>query len=199
MTILSATLLLFLVLDPIGNVPAFLCILKDTQPDRQPRIIVRELLIALFILIFFMFLGRYILLVLHISEPALSISGGIILFMIAIRMIFSTVSEMFLGGPSGEPFIVPLAVPLIAGPSAVATVLLLMAREPQRWLEWLLAVVLAWFGAGIILLFCGPLRRLFGQRGLTAMERLMGMILTTVAVEMFISGLSDLLSRNPQF
>jgi MarC family membrane protein len=195
MTILSATTLLFLVLDPIGNVPAFLCILKDTAPHRQPRIIIRELLIALAILIFFMFIGRYILLILGISQPALSISGGIILFLIAIRMIFSTVSEMFVGGAAGEPFIVPLAVPLIAGPSAVATVLLLMAREPQRWPEWLLAVVIAWFAAGVILLFCGPLRQLFGQRGLTAMERLMGMILTTVAVQMFISGIFELLAR----
>jgi len=199
MTILSATLLLFLVLDPVGNVPAFLCILKDTEPERQRHIIVRELLIALFVLVFFMFLGRYILLILRISEPALSISGGIILFLIAIRMIFSSVSEMFVGGPGGEPFIVPLAVPLIAGPSAVATVLLLMAREPHRWLEWLAAVVLAWFFAGVILLFCAPLRRLFGQRGLTAMERLMGMILTTVAVEMFISGVFELVARSRQF
>jgi MarC family membrane protein len=199
MTVFSATLLLFLVLDPVGNVPAFLCILKDTEPGRQRHIIIRELLIALFVLIFFMFVGRYILIVLRISEPALSISGGIILFLIAIRMIFSSVSEMFLGGPAGEPLIFPLAVPLIAGPSAVATVLLLMAREPHRWLEWLLAVVLAWFSAGVILLFCAPLRRLFGQRGLTAMERLMGMILTTVAVEMFISGVSDLVLQSQQF
>lgn len=183
----------------MGNVPAFLCILKDTDPKRQPHIIVRELLIALFVLVAFMFLGRYILLLLRISEPALSISGGIILFLIAIRMIFSSVSQMFLGGPEGEPFIVPLAVPLIAGPSAIATVLLLMAREPQRWLEWLLAVVFAWFLTGLILLFCGSLRYVLGPRGLTAMERLMGMILTTVAVEMFISGLNDLLGRHGQF
>jgi len=195
MTILSATLLIFLVLDPVGNVPAFMCILKGMEPRRQAHIIIREMLIALAILIAFMFLGPYILLTLQISQPALSIAGGIILFLIAIRMIFSSVSDMFVGDQEGEPFIVPLAVPLIAGPSAAATILLLMARDPARWLEWLVAVVFAWFLAGIILLFSGPVSRLVGQRGLIAMERLMGMILTTVAVEMFIDGLFDLLNR----
>lgn len=194
MTILSATLLIFLVLDPVGNVPAFMCILKGMEPKRQARIIIREMLIALAILIAFMFLGPYILLTLQISQPALSIAGGIILFLIAIRMIFSNVSDMFVGGPEGEPFIVPLAVPLIAGPSAAATILLLMARDPARWFDWLVALVFAWFISGAILLFSSPVTRLVGQRGLTAMERLMGMILTTVAVEMFIDGMLNLLN-----
>jgi multiple antibiotic resistance protein len=118
----------------------------------------------------------------------------VILFLIAIKMIFGTVREIFSANPRGEPFVVPLAVPLIAGPSAAATVLLLMARDPTRWLYWLVALLCAWFATGAILLSAASLSRLLGEGGLNAAERLMGMLLTTVAVQMFLSGVDAFLS-----
>jgi multiple antibiotic resistance protein len=192
MTILSAAVLLFLVLDPLGNVPFFLCVLKNVEERRRKAIILRELGIAFAILVLFLFGGRYLLLLLQISEPALSIAGGIILFIIAIRMIFFGSEKVFEDVPEGEPFIVPLAVPSVAGPSTMATVLLLMTREPDRWPEWLAALAAACLLSGIILLFSSRLVSLLGERVLVATERLMGMILTTVAVEMFLSALKTL-------
>jgi multiple antibiotic resistance protein len=188
MSILSAVVLLLLVLDPIGNIPLFLCALKPVPHVRHRHIIIRESFIGLAILMLFLFGGRYILTVLHISQSSLSIAGGIILFMIAIKMVFAGSETLFGDSMSGEPFIVPLAIPLIAGPSAMSTLLLMMAREPGRWLQWLGALVVAWGISVVILLFSSRLSRFFGERGLTALERLMGMILVTVAVEMFMSG-----------
>jgi multiple antibiotic resistance protein len=193
MTVLSATLLLLLVMDPFGNVPFFLTILKRVDPRRQRRIIVRELLIALAVLVAFLFTGQYILRVLEISEPSLTIAGAIILFLISIRMIFPSPQGMFEHVPDGEPFIVPLAVPFVAGPSAMAAVLFIMNREPERWPEWLLALVVAWLISGTVLYLSGGLQRFLGQRGLIAIERLMGMILITIAVQMFMTGISQFL------
>ncbi len=145
-------------------------------------------------MILFLFGGRTILDVLHVSEPALSIAGGVILFLIALKMIFASARDIFRENPGGEPFVVPLAIPLVAGPSSAATVLLLMAREPARWLAWLTALCCAWLLTGAILLCATWLSRLLGERALNAVERLMGMLLTTVAVQMFLSGLSDFLA-----
>jgi len=194
MTALSAAVLLFLVMDPFGNIPLFLVYLKDIPPKRQRWIIVRELSIALGVLAVFLFFGRYILTVLQISEPSLGIAGGIILFMIAIKMVFSGTEDIFRSRYEGEPFIVPLAIPLVAGPSAMATVLLLMAREPGRWVEWVAALLCAWLLSGLVLLLSSWLSRLLGSRGLMALERLMGLLLTTVAVEMFVAGVRKALA-----
>jgi MarC family membrane protein len=189
MTTLSATVLLFLVMDPIGNIPVFLGILSGLEPRRARAVLLRELLIALAVLIAFLFSGRYVLGLLQVTEPALSISGGVILFLIAIKMIFADVQEMFAKAPEGEPFIVPLAVPLIAGPSAMATVLLLMAREPSMWPNWLAAIVAAWVVSGLILWFASAFSGFLGKRGVLAVQRLAGMLLTTVAVQMFLTGI----------
>ncbi len=131
MTVYSAALLLFLVLDPVGNIPFFLTTLKNVDPAKHRRIIVRELLMALAVLVFFLFAGQLMLDVLHISEPSLSIAGGIILFLIAIRMIFASSEGIFNTELQGEPFIVPLAIPFVAGSSALAAVLLMRSREPD--------------------------------------------------------------------
>ena len=187
-SILSAVVLLLLVLDPVGNIPLFLTALKHVPHVRHRHIIIRESCIGLAILIFFLFAGRFILTVLRISQSSLSIAGGIILFMIAIKMVFSGSEKIFGDKAVGEPFIVPLAIPLIAGPSAMTTVLLLMAREPSKWPAWFGALVIAWLISVVVLLFSSRLSRLLGEGGLTAIERLMGMILVTVAVEMFLSG-----------
>jgi multiple antibiotic resistance protein len=188
MTVYSAALLLFLVIDPLANIPFFLATLKKIEPVRHKKIILRELLIALAVMTSFLFVGRYLLSLLQISDPSLSIAGGIILFLIAVKMIFPV--------PKGqheeiedEPFIFPLAIPFIAGPSALATILLLSSREPERWPEWLLALLIAW-GASALILYAGidKLAEWMGPKGLIAMERLMGMLLTLVAVQMFLSG-----------
>jgi multiple antibiotic resistance protein len=194
MTIHSAAILLFLVMDPLGNVPVFLAVLKDVSPQRKKLIIFRELLISLLVLMIFLFFGRHILNLLQISGPSLSIAGGIVLFLIALRMIFP-IQQSGLGlSQEKEPFIVPLAIPLVAGPSAIASVLLMVAREPERISAWLIALIIAWIATAGILVASTYLSRALGQRGLTAIERLMGMILTTIAVEMFLQGLKKFMS-----
>jgi len=193
MSLVSAVVLIFLVLDPFGNIPFFLTVLKDVPEGRKSQVIIREMLAALVILVVFLFGGQYLLTLLQISEPSLSIAGGIVLFLIAIKMIFGGYEQAFFGHSGAEPLIVPLAVPAIAGPSAMATILLLMAREPQRWAEWLIALLLAWFGTGLIVLMSSRLHSLIGNRALTALERLMGMLLVIVAVEMFIKGVRRLI------
>jgi MarC family membrane protein len=195
MTLLSAAVLMFFVMDPLGNVPFFLAALRPVAAARQRRVIARELLIALVVLVFFLFLGQYILDVLHVSATALRISGGVVLLLIAMRMIFPTPATSLREEIEGEPFIVPLAVPYTAGPSALATELLLVSREPDRWPVWLGAVLLAWFATAAILFFATGLRRYLGERGLIAIERLMGMLLITVAVQMLMDGLSQALPR----
>lgn len=184
----SAAIMLFLVMDPFGNIPFFLSVLKDVPAPRRRWVLVRELCIALAILSVFLLLGRRLLTVLQVSESSLYIAGGIILFLIAIKMIFGSPEEMVQGAPGGEPLVVPLAVPSIAGPSAVATVLLLVGQDPERRPEWMLALLLAWGTTAVILLGSSILDRLLGERGLSALQRLMGLILTTLSVEMFLKG-----------
>jgi MarC family membrane protein len=195
MSLLSAALLLFLVTDPVGNAPIFASLLSHLPAARRRRVIARELLFALGVMVFFLFVGEKLLDLLQISEPALSISGGIILFLIALRMIFLDPSEIFGRSPEGEPYFVPLAVPLIAGPSALATILLLQARDPASWPKWLGAVLLAWLVGAVVLLAADPVTTCLGRRGATAVQRLMGMLLTTVSVQMFLSGLRKFLGE----
>lgn len=182
---------MFLVIDPLGNVPLFCCALKRVEPKRHQWVILRELLIGLFVLTVFLFLGRHLLDLLTVSQSSLGIAGGIVLLLIAIRMIFRGSDSIFQNTETSEPLVVPLAIPLIAGPSSMTTAILLMAKDPSRWHIWLGALGCAWFVSGIILLCSQRLSRLIGDRGLTAIERLMGMILTTVAVEMFVKGIRE--------
>jgi multiple antibiotic resistance protein len=191
MTIYSAILLLFLILDPVGNIPLFLVALKNVDPRKHYRIIFRELLIGLATLILFLFLGKYILSLFHVSKSSLNIAGGMVLFLIAIKMIFRGSEEVFSISVEGEPFIVPLAIPLIAGPSAMTMVIILMASEPVRWIEWLIAIVIAWLMTSIILMFSKGLRKILKRRGITALERLTGMLLVTISVEMLITGIKQ--------
>jgi len=193
-TVTSAAILLFLVMDPLGNVAFFLSALRQVPQERQRHVILRELLFALIALLVFMFLGRYAMSVLGLSEPALGIAGGVILLLIALRMIFPSREHTLEEEISSEPFIVPLAIPYVAGPSSMATVMLLMSREPQRWPEWLAAVLLAW-GASVPIIVAGSaLRGVLGNRGLIAIERLMGLVLVTIAVEMLMTGVTRYLA-----
>lgn len=194
MTLLSAAVLLFFVMDPLGNVPLFLTALARVEPGRVRAIIVRELAVALVIMVIFLFAGRPLLAQLHVSPSALTAGGGVILLLIALRMIFPSSERSLREEVAEEPFIVPLAVPYTAGPSVLATELLLMSREPDRWLEWLAALVLAWLVAAVILALSANLKSLLGERGLTALERLMGMILVMMAVEMLMQGAAQYLA-----
>lgn len=189
MSIYTAALTLILVMDPLGNIPIFLSVLRSVDPKRHWRILLRECFIAFLILVGFLFLGKYIMQGLHLTESALGIAGGIILFLIALRMIFPLEKKTKSDEVGEEPFIVPLAVPLTAGPSAMAVVLLFATKEPDRLGEWFLAIVIASVIFTIIILCSHFLMRLLGPRGLVAMERLMGMVLTTLAVQMFLTGL----------
>jgi MarC family membrane protein len=188
MTLLSAACLLFLVMDPLGNIPFFLAALRHVPPQRHNHVVLRELLIALGVLVVCLFAGRHLLALLHISEPALTIAGGVLLFLIALRMVFPSPERSMHEDVDGEPFIVPLAIPYVAGPSALATELLLMNREPERWPEWLAALGLAWLATAVLLILGSRLRAYLGPKGLVAMERLMGMVLVAVATQMFLTG-----------
>lgn len=188
MTILSAAITLVLVMDPIGNIPIFLSLLSHVEKRRRQRVLIREMIIALGILVLFLFAGRYILSALHIGEPALSIGGGVVLFLIALRMMFPSPKDTTAEYHGEEPLIVPLAVPLVAGPSSMATVILLATQSPDRMMHWLLALGIAWFVSALVLVFAEVLRRYLGRRLIAALERLMGMILTTLAIQMLLSG-----------
>jgi len=191
MDVFSAALLLFLVIDPIGNIPAFLSILNNVPAEKRRTVLSRELLIALATLILFLFFGKYVLTALQISQASLGAAGGIIVFLIALRMIFPGPKGVMVEEVDGEPFIVPLAIPLTAGPAAMTTLMLLMARDPQDWPRWLAALLLAWSASSIILLLANQLARLLGKRTIVAIERLMGLLLTAVAVQMLIDGIEQ--------
>jgi MarC family membrane protein len=185
----SAIVILLLVMDPIGNIPVFVTLLRNVDAERRTRVILRECAIAFTVLLMFVFFGPIILEVFGISDPSLTIAGGMILFLIALRMIFRHPDGLFGDTVQGEPFIVPLAIPSIAGPAAIATVVLLVSREPQRWMDWSAALTVAMLVTVILLLFAERISRLVGERVLLAFERLMGLILTAIAVEMLLRGI----------
>jgi small neutral amino acid transporter SnatA (MarC family) len=189
MTIASAALLLFLILDPLGNIPVFLGLLRSLPPQRQRVVVMRELLIALGVLMVFLWGGKYALEVMHLRQDSVAIAGGIVLFLIGIRMIFPPPEGLMGELPGGEPFIVPLAIPLVAGPSGMAAVLLMGSNEPDRLGEWSLALLIAWGATAAILFSATYLYKWLGMRVLTAVERLMGMLLVAISVQMFLDGL----------
>jgi len=193
MTLISAALLLFLVMDPLGNIPLYLATLKNVEAARRTKVIIRELLIALLVMVIFLFSGQVFLSALHISEPALTVTGGVILFLIALKMIFPQPNHDNVS--KDEPFIVPLAIPYVAGPSALATLLLIMNGEPERWPDWLAALFLAWGLTGIILVCAAPLAKALRNRGLIAIERLMGMILIAISIQMLMDGIAKFVTE----
>lgn len=190
MTIISAALLLFFILDPLGNIPVLLGLLKDVPERRQRRILARELLIALLVLMLFLWGGQHVLGIMHLRQESVSIAGGIVLFLIGLRMIFPTAEGVMGELPGGEPFIVPVAIPMIAGPSGMAAVMLLGSQQPGRMWEWMLALTVAWGATAVILLCSTWLQKLLGTRVLTAVERLMGMVIVAISVQMFLDGIA---------
>ena len=194
MSVVSAAILLFLILDPLGNVPLFLSLLKELPPSRRRVVLVRELLIALGVLLVFLFGGQYLLALMHLRQESVSIAGGIILFLIGLKMIFPQKEGIFGDVPEGEPFIVPMAIPAVAGPSGMAAVMLMANSDPGRMAEWTLALFLAWFATAVILFFSTYLYKLLGIRVLVAVERLMGMLLVALSVQMFLDGIAAYLA-----
>jgi multiple antibiotic resistance protein len=193
MTVAAAALLLFLILDPLGNIPVFLSLLRSLPPKRQRIVLARELLIALGVLMAFLWAGKYALEVMHLRQESVSIAGGIVLFLIGIRMIFPPPEGLMGEIPDGEPFIVPMAIPLVAGPSGMAAVILMGSNEPARLGEWSLALFIAWAATAAILFSATYLYKWLGQRVLTAVERLMGMLLVAISVQMLMDGIATYL------
>jgi MarC family membrane protein len=185
----SAVVILLLVTDPIGNIPIFVALLRPVAPQRRVRVILRECAIATAVLVAFVLFGKWLLELFGLSDRSLTLAGGVILFLIALRMIFRSPEGIFGESPSGEPVIVPLAIPSIAGPAAIATVVLLVSRAPQRMGEWLAAVAVAMAVTLAALLLAERISRWVGERALIAFERLMGLLLTAIAVEMMLRGI----------
>ena len=193
MTIAFAALLLFLILDPLGNIPILLSLFKDLPAARQRKVLLRELLIALGVLMLFLWGGQYALELMHLRQESVSIAGGIVLFLIGLRMIFPPPDGVMGEMPSGEPFIVPVAIPMIAGPSGMAAVMLLGSQEPGRMSDWMLALTIAWGATAIILFSATYLQKWLGTRVLTAVERLMGMVIVAISVQMLLDGIASYL------
>ena len=192
-SIASAALLLFLILDPLGNIPVFLSLLRSLPPRRQRIVLARELLIALVVLMLFLWCGKYALELMHLREESVSIAGGIVLFLIGIRMIFPPPEGLMGEMPDGEPFIVPMAIPLVAGPSGMAAVILMGSNDPARLGDWSLALMIAWAATAAILFSATYLYKWLGQRVLVAVERLMGMLLVAISVQMLMDGIATYL------
>mgnify|MGYP003471754681 FL=1 len=189
-TFLSALVLLLLVLDPLGSLPIFISVMRNVPPERRTRVALRESAIAFGVLLLFMFTGQAFLALMHLSERSLEVAGGVILLIIAMKMIFASGGEIYAGGDAArEPLIFPLAVPLLAGPSAMATVLLLASRQPERLLHWVGALTVAMAVSAIVLLAADRIRKAIGHSMVAAIEKLMGLVLTAIAVEMILAGL----------
>ena len=186
----SALVLLLLVLDPFGSLPIFISVMRGVKPERRRVVALREVAIAFAVLATFMVTGNGFLALMRLSERSLEVAGGVILLIISIRMIFASGGEIYATDGSGrEPFVFPLAVPLLAGPSAMATVLLLASRQPERIMAWLGALTVAMALSGLVLLSANALRRWLGASMVAAIEKLMGLVLTAIAVEMILAGL----------
>lgn len=196
MEIISAATLLFLVMDPLGNIPVFLSVLEDVAPERRTRVLLRELILAFFVLLFLLFFGQYFIGFLQLTEHSIRIAGGIILFLIALKMVFPVRRAAWASDElQGEPLLVPLAIPMVAGPSAMAVVMLLSSDNPDRMWEWVLALFAAWLLSSLILFSANGLKRFLGRRGLIAMERLMGMLLIALSVQMLLEGMAAYLAN----
>ena len=193
MDLFSLSFSLFLLMDSIGNIPLYTSLLKNLPPQRQRKVIIRELIIALFVIILFSFLGEGLINFLNISESSVEISGGIILFLICLKMIFpSEDDEKDKNHLEREPLIVPLAVPFIAGP-AILSAIIIYSKQSISYPVLLGAIFIAWLASLLVLLSASYLKKLLGTKGILAMERLMGLILTMISVQMLLNGLQKFL------
>ena len=192
--ITSVAVVLFFIMDPLGNMPIFNAVLNHVETGRKVRIAARELVFALIVLLVFLYSGNAILSFMGLEESSLSIAGGVLLFIISLRMIFPRPGRTDDVDGAEDPFIVPLAIPLVAGPSTIAMLLLLSSQEPDKLTQWTVALLLAWCASTIILLAAPFMLKVLGNRGARALERLMGMILIILATQMLLNGIRDFIT-----
>lgn len=190
-SVISTAILLFFILDPLGNVPLLLNVLKNVDKKNRPKIIIRETLIGLIILVVFLFFGGNFLSIFHLEKESITLAGGIIFFIIAIKMIFPDPDgdNLFGSKDNADPLIVPIAMPMIAGPSALATLLVLAKTNPEKTTLLMASLMLAWTASAIVLLLSPLLYKLLKEKGLAALEKLIGMLLLIMSVQMFINGI----------
>lgn len=182
-------------MDSIGNIPIYISLLQGFPPKKQFYLILREMIIALVVIFIFYFLGNTLLELLNVKQDSVQIAGSIILFLIALKMIFPKPRDTKFDEEKEEPFIVPLAIPLVAGPSILATVVLYSYQEYSPWIISC-AIVIAWTLSLIVLLSSTVIQKVLGKRGILACEKLMGLILTLIAIEMFLKGITVFFQRN---
>lgn len=190
---ISSVITLALVMDGFGNIPLFIAALKKVAPERRKTVLIRELAIALLIMVAFLFLGKWFLRAFGIHEYSLSIAGGIILFIISVKLVFGGDEEPKNDPKEDEPFVVPLAIPLVAGPAALSMVMITAAQQSNKFIT-LGAVIVASVINSVILMASFPISNLLGKRGLIAIERLTGMILILMSVDMVMGGISTFMS-----
>lgn len=190
MTLFSIAIILFLLMDPIGNISSFISQLQDVDPKRRQLVVLREMLIALVVMVLFNYLGEALFAILQVSPTTVRLTSGVILFLVAIKILFPTTDSLRANLPRGEPFITPLAIPLTAGPSLLATIMLFSSLESSQ-LVMLIAILSAWVVSLLILLAGPKLQKLIGNNGLMACERLTGMILVLLAIQRFLEGIQE--------
>jgi len=190
LSLFSIIIVLFIIMDPVGNIPSYLKVMKEVEPRRQIVILIREMLIAFVLMVLFNYIGEYIFSILEISDTTVKLSSGLVLFITALKILFPANNSFRANLPRGEPFIIPLAVPLIAGPSLLATIMLYAHMEPSASVM-IEAIVVAWVCALIVLLFAHRLKRYLGTNGLNALERLMAMVLVMLAIQRFMEGIQQ--------
>ncbi len=189
-SIISTAIVLTFILDPFGNVPILLAILKDVEKARHRKIIAREMIFGLIILLFFLFLGQNFLDIFHLETTSVRIAGGLIFFIIALNLIFPRKNGSLFAS-TGEPFIVPIALPMVAGPSALATLLVLSNQHENHIGGLTASLAIAW-GITATVMFSAPfLLRILRKKGLTAVEKLMGMLLLIMSVQMLLDGIRE--------
>jgi len=187
------TISLFVVMNALGNVPLFLGLLGRYEPEKQRKIIVRELMIALGILLIFNFLGNELLQFLGISQPIMGIAGGVLLFIIALGMIFPR--QHASDTATHEPLIFPLAMPIVAGPGSITTVMI-YAEKTMNPLLVGSAIALAWIPTALLLVASSHIKKFLGEKGLVACERLGGMLISLIAMQMITTGAVKLIQNS---
>lgn len=192
-TLLTTTLILFLIMDPFGNISSYLTLVENYDDQKRKRILVREMIFVLIAMLVFNYLGEYILWILGLDIVSAILSSGLILFLTAIKILFASSDSPRANLPKGEPYVIPLAIPLIAGPSLLATIMLFALIEPSMTMM-LLAILISWFAASAVLFFAVPLRNFLGKNGLVAFERVMGMILVLLAIQRIGQGIQAFIS-----
>ncbi|WP_420341850.1 MarC family protein [Paenirhodobacter sp.] len=196
---IAAFVTLFVVVDPIGLVPLFIALTRGMSTQARLAVGVRALLVAAGLLTLFGLFGEKLLSTVGISMPAFRISGGVLLFLTALDMLFErrtqrreNQSSAHAGDPTDDPSVFPLATPLIAGPGALATMVLLAGGPPRGWLRLaeVHLVMLAVLGCVMAMfLIAAPVARLLGRTGMMVMTRLFGMLLAALAIQFILDGL----------